>query len=157
MDHKHLVEKIKEIANQDSSADRIVAEAMTAILDAHKAYYWVGVYLLKGDFLHLGPFAGPPTDHVKIPVGRGVCGTAVAEGKDQNVADVSALENYLSCNIYTKSELVSLVHNDAGKIIGQIDIDATEIDAFDAEDEKCMTEIGRIISHAMGQLEHASE
>jgi len=152
LNHRELLEKVNEIKKKNHPSDRLVNEVMTAIKDAHEAYYWVGVYLLKGEMLHLGPFAGPPTDHVKIPVGRGVCGTAVATGEDQNIADVTQLDNYLACNIYTKAELVSLIHDADGKIVGQIDIDATVADVFKEEDVKLMTEIGKLISDATVEL-----
>src|SRR5690242_2602528 len=52
-------------------------------------FNWVGIYVLKGKYLELGPYVGAATDHTRIPVGKGVCGTAVATGEDQNVPDVS--------------------------------------------------------------------
>ena len=65
--------------------------------------------MLHGDELVLEAYAGRDTDHTRIPVGQGVCGTAVATGLDQNVPDVRAVENYLACNTWTRSELVVLI------------------------------------------------
>ena len=59
-------------------------------------FNWVGIYLLKGKFLELGPFVGAETDHTRIPIGRGVCGTAISENRDQNVPDVTSSSNYLA-------------------------------------------------------------
>ncbi len=99
-------------------------------------YHWVGIYWLKGNELVLGPYVGPPTEHVRIPVGRGVCGTAVAENMNQIVEDVRTIDNYLACNLETRSEIVVLIrHPQSGKIIGQIDVDGTEVGAFDESDE----------------------
>ena len=85
--------------------------------------------------LWLHNYIGEGTDHAKIKVGEGVCGTAVAEKKDQNVPDVTKVENYLACSPRTKSELVVLIR--AGDdIFGQIDIDAKEKDAFPARTEE---------------------
>jgi L-methionine (R)-S-oxide reductase len=93
-------------------------------------YDWVGIYILKGKVLELGPYIGAKSEHTRIPVGQGVCGTAVAENADQNVADVRARENYLACSLETRSELVVLVKDHKGKILGQIDIDSHTPNAF---------------------------
>jgi GAF domain-containing protein len=66
-------------------------------------------------------------------VGKGVCGTAVAEGKDQNVPDVRAISNYIACNLLTRSELVVLIQR-GDHILGQIDVDSDAIDPFTAEE-----------------------
>ena len=85
--------------------------------------------------MHIRPaHAGRNTDHTRIPVGMGVCGTAVAMGKDQNVPDVRAVENYLACNTWTRSELVVLVRR-GSLILGQIDIDSDVPDPFRADEE----------------------
>jgi len=86
-------------------------------------YTSVYAYMLDGAELVLEAHAGRETEHTRIPVGRGVCGTAVAEQRDQNVADVSAIGNYLACNLFTKSELVVLIRR-GDHILGQIDIDS---------------------------------
>lgn len=84
-------------------------KAMDYLHDHRSGYHWVGIYTLQGSELHLGPYHGPTTDHLRIPVGRGVCGTAVAENRNQIVADVRELTNYLACNLETRSEIVVLV------------------------------------------------
>ena len=86
-------------------------------------YTSVYAYMLRGDTLELEAYAGRDTEHVRIPVGSGVCGTAVAEARDQNVPDVGAVGNYLACNLDTRSELVVLIRR-GGEILGQIDIDS---------------------------------
>jgi L-methionine (R)-S-oxide reductase len=83
----------------------------------------VYAYMLHGDALELEAFAGRRTEHSRIPVGRGVCGTAIATGEDQNVPDVAAIGNYLACNLDTKSELVVLIRR-GETILGQLDIDS---------------------------------
>ncbi len=96
--------------------------------------------MLHGDELVLEAFAGRETDHTRIPVGQGVCGTAVATGRDQNVPDVRSVENYIACNAWTRSELVVLIRR-GDRILGQIDVDSDEPDPFtDAEE----TEVRRV-------------
>lgn len=79
--------------------------------------------MLRGNELVLEAFAGRATEHVRIPVGTGVCGTAIATGQDQMVPDVAAIGNYLACNAQTRSELVVLIRRGA-VILGQVDIDS---------------------------------
>jgi GAF domain-containing protein len=86
-------------------------------------YTSVYAYMLHDTELQLEAFAGRETEHTRIPVGVGVCGTAVATKQDQNVPDVGAAGNYLACNAFTKSELVVLIRR-GDHILGQIDIDS---------------------------------
>ncbi|MCS6920081.1 MAG: GAF domain-containing protein, partial [Fimbriimonadales bacterium] len=110
-------------------------------------FHWVGVYWLRGNELVLGPYVGPPTEHVRIPVGRGVCGTAVAENMNQIIEDVRELDNYLACNLETRSEIVVLIrHPRNGAILGQIDVDGTEVGAFDESDEALLEVIAERIA-----------
>src|SRR6266705_3321139 len=85
--------------------------------------------LLHGNDLELEAYAGRETEHTRIPVGKGVCGTAVAEQRDQNVADGNVIGNYLACNVFTKSELVVLIRR-GDHILGQIDIDSDVTNGF---------------------------
>jgi len=96
---------------------------------------WCGVYRLEGDSLLLDAFVGAPTDHQRIPVGVGVCGTAVATDANQVVTDVRDLDNYLACSLSTRSEIVVLVRR-GGEVLGQIDVDGHAVGAFGAEDER---------------------
>jgi L-methionine (R)-S-oxide reductase len=109
-------------------------------------YNWSGVYRLDGDALVLDEYVGAPTDHTRIPVGVGVCGTAVAEDRNVVVEDVRKLENYLSCSISTKSEIVVLIRDASGSVLGQIDIDGHQVGAFDESDEMFLQELGAVLA-----------
>jgi GAF domain-containing protein len=111
-------------------------------------YNWVGIYLLKGKFLELGPFIGAKTDHTKIPLGVGICGTSVVTNSDLNVPDVRENQNYLACSIETRSELVVLIRNRSGEILGQIDIDSHTLNAFGPGEEQSI----RKIAQELGEL-----
>jgi GAF domain-containing protein len=106
-------------------------------------FNWVGIYVLKGETLELGPYIGAATEHTRIRVGVGVCGTAVASNKDINVADVTSVENYLSCSVETASELVVLIRDRAERILGQIDIDSHTRGAFGPEEEAAVKQVAR--------------
>ncbi|HEU4588791.1 MAG TPA: GAF domain-containing protein [Gemmatimonadales bacterium] len=109
---------------------KLAAERIRA---AGAPYTSVYMYMLHGDELVLEAYAGRETDHTRIAVGKGVCGTAVATGEDQNVPDVRAISNYIACNTWTRSELVVLIRR-GPTILGQIDVDSDEPDPF-TEDE----------------------
>ena len=110
---------------------RLAAEKTQA---AGAPYTSVYLYMLHGDDLVLEAFAGRETEHTRIPVGQGVCGTAVATGEDQNVGDVRSIGNYIACNIWTRSELVVLIRR-GPTILGQIDIDSDVPDPFTPEEQ----------------------
>jgi L-methionine (R)-S-oxide reductase len=108
--------------------------AAERIRAAGAPYTSIYLYMLHGDELRLEAHAGRDTEHTRIAVGQGVCGTAVATGQDQNVPDVSAVGNYIACNAWTRSELVVLIRRGA-TILGQIDVDSDVPDPFTAEEE----------------------
>ena len=103
-------------------------------------YTSVYAYMLHGSDLQLEAHAGRDTDHTRIPVGQGVCGTAVATKQDQNVPDVNAAGNYLACNAFTKSELVVLIRR-GDHILGQLDIDSDVPDGFGEREHADVKEI----------------
>ena len=114
--------------------EALLRTAAEKIRAAGPPYTSVYMYMLHGDALVLEAFAGRETDHTRIVVGQGVCGTAVATGQDQNVPDVRAVTNNIACNSWTRSELVVLIRRGA-TILGQIDIDSDEPDPFTPEEE----------------------
>lgn len=124
----------------DGDALRAVAEALAV---THPAWGWVGIYLLTGDTLVLGPFVGPPTEHTRIPVGTGVCGTAVAEARNLVVDDVRELDNYLACSVGTRSEIVVLIR-DGGDVVGQFDVDSDDVAAFGPDDEALLERLAEL-------------
>lgn len=97
-------------------------------------YTSVYLYMLYGDELRLEASAGRVTEHTHIPVGKGVCGTAVATGQDQNIGDVLAIGNYIACNTDTRSELVVLIRR-GETILGQIDVDSDLPNPFTLAEE----------------------
>jgi len=105
---------------------QIVADKMQAVGAPYTSVY---LYMLHGDELVLETYAGRTTDHVRIKVGHGVCGTAVSENADQNVPDVQGRENYIACNLFTRSELVVLIRR-GREVLGQIDVDSDVLDPF---------------------------
>ena len=131
VDAGQMVKKIQEMRDEGYLSDAILRETVKQIKASESSYNFVGVYLFNPEEneLWLHNYMGEGTEHAKIPVGKGVCGTAVAEKKNQNVGDVTAIDNYLACSPRTKSELVVLIR--AGdEIFGQVDIDCRQKDGF---------------------------
>ncbi len=110
------------------------------ILDREISYFnWTGFYFKNGDKqeLILGPYVGAPTDHTIIPYGRGICGQVAVSNETFVVPDVHEQDNYLSCSIDTKAEIVVPIMKN-GENIGQIDIDSHTVDPFTVEDRELL-------------------
>jgi len=139
IDATDLIKELQEMRDDGHLSDRLMRHAVKKLAASDDRFDWVGVYLLDGekDELWLHNYVGEWTEHAKIPVGHGVCGTAVAEKANQNVPDVTEVDNYLACSEDVQSELVVLIR--AGDdIFGQIDIDSEEKSAFTDEDEQAL-------------------
>jgi L-methionine (R)-S-oxide reductase len=137
-----VLAEIDESLPNLNGRDAALHAAMTIVARQLPAYKWAGVYILDGGVLNLGPYVGAKTEHTLIPIGRGVCGTAIAEERDIVVADVRALDNYLSCSLDTRSEIVALIRApEDGRILGQIDADGHTVAAFDETDLALLREI----------------
>jgi L-methionine (R)-S-oxide reductase len=123
VDGDRIVAALRGSFTHDSGRQSLLQLAADRLHAVGPRYTSVYMYMLHGDMLVLEAFAGRETEHTRIPVGRGVCGTAVAEDRDQNVGDVGAISNYISCNLLTRSELVVLIRR-GPLVLGQIDIDS---------------------------------
>jgi GAF domain-containing protein len=114
--------------------------------DRVEHYSWVGIYLVEGDDLVLGPWKGPEaTEHVRIPVGQGVCGAAAASGQTEVVDDVNADPRYLACFPSTRSEIVVPISRE-GRVIGEIDIDSDKPAAFGDADREFLESVAELIA-----------
>jgi GAF domain-containing protein len=130
-----VVARLESLREKGAARDDLLEEAVSAIAELGDRYDWVGIYLLERDTLILHNYLGPVTDHERIAVGVGVCGTAVAEERNILVDDVRTLDNYLACSLETRSEIVVLIRDDAGGIFGQLDLDSDTAGAFGPADE----------------------
>jgi L-methionine (R)-S-oxide reductase len=133
-DYPTVLERMTTAIDQASDGQRATAAAVAALKQQMPDYTWVGVYLLDGNELVLGPFVGKPSPHTRIPLGRGICGAAAAEKATIIVDDVNADPRYLACSIETRSEIVVPIMLD-GEVLGEIDIDSDRLAAFGQEDK----------------------
>ena len=127
-------------------------EAMTRAVEILKNrlphYTWVGIYLLSGDELVLGPFLGTPTPHTRIPRGRGICGAAAADKRTIVVDDVNSDPRYLACSLETRSEIVVPIMR-GDHVVGEIDIDSDVPAAFGAPDRTILEHVASILSNKL--------
>jgi GAF domain-containing protein len=109
-------------------------------------YAWVGIYLIHGSDLILDAWSGPTeTQHTRIPIGKGVCGFAAKAGRTEIVSDVGKDPRYLECFTTTRSEIVAPILN-GGRVIGEIDIDSDQLDAFSSLDREFLEAVARKLS-----------
>lgn len=129
-----------------ASFDRIYSEELDILenvchllYNEVRHYNWVGFYFMNDQTktLEIGPYKGAVTDHTLIPYGTGICGQVAVSGVPLWIKDVKESENYLSCSIDTKSEVVyPIYHND--QLLGQLDIDSHFTDPFSEEDKELL-------------------
>ena len=137
-----LAEARAQLAALLAGERNLIANAsnFTAFLNAQLAdINWLGFYFLEGEELVLGPFQGLPAC-VRIPVGRGVCGTCVATGEAQRVADVHTFPGHIACDTRSRSELVLPLFN-GSRCVGVLDIDSPLPDRFSVEDQRYVEEL----------------
>lgn len=137
LDAEKVVAALRGAFAREAGRQALLQMAADRIRAAGAPYTSVYLYMLHDDELRLEAHSGRETEHTRIPVGMGVCGTAVATGQDQNIGDVRGLGNYLACNLETRSELVVLIRRGAA-ILGQIDIDSDVTDPFTAAEQEAV-------------------
>ena len=137
MNFEILKPEITEIINTRLSKEEKLLQICTLLENRVTHYNWVGFYFRNGEKeeLLLGPYVGAPTDHTKIPFGKGICGQVAVSNQNFVVPDVAAQDNYIACSLSVKSEIVVPLFVN-GKNIGQIDIDSNVLDPFTEADER---------------------
>ena len=120
-------------------------KVVDALYEEFEKYSWVGIYLLKGEVLVLGPWRGvQATQHMIIPLGKGVCGSAAKTGKTELIDDVSKDARYLSCFLSTQSEIVVPIKRRT-QVLGEIDIDSNRPAAFDRNDTMFLEKVADML------------
>lgn len=145
LDAERVVTRLRSAFNHNLTRQQLLTMAAALVREAGAPYTSVYLYMLHGDELVLEAHSGRDTEHVRIRVGEGVCGTAVATGQDQNVPDVRSRENYIACNTFTRSELVVLIRRGA-QVLGQIDVDSDQVDPFTPEEERAVQQVAEALA-----------
>lgn len=146
--YSELLSQIEVFANADDNAISVLANCAAVMkMLFPKEYFWVGFYIVEGDELILGPFQGTPA----CTRGRGVCGTAWKEQRSLVVEDVEKFPGHIACSSLSRSEIVvPLKHN--GVVVGEIDIDSTELATFDDVDRQFLEHVAEMIAPYMAKL-----
>ena len=148
MSFSGALEAIDRILNRGGEADDVLQALVDVLHDRFDHYSWVGIYLVDGDELVLGPWNGPQaTEHSRIPIGQGICGSAASTGQTEVVDDVNADERYLACFPSTRSEIVVPIAFE-DQVVGEIDIDSDRPAAFGEDDRAFLERVALLISPA---------
>jgi len=139
------VEQLNDLLDKSDEPVTTLANASAFLYALLNDVNWVGFYLLRGEELYLGPFQGKPAC-TRIQVGKGVCGTAIAEGKTQRVDDVHAFPGHIACDSASNSELVVLLRRKDGAMVGLLDIDSPLPARFNQRDAAEMERAAEIVA-----------
>ena len=131
--------KISQLIKNDQSNAQKLQQICHLLKSNYAHFHWVGFYFVNGvkQELKLAQFSGEPTEHIIIPFGKGICGQVALSNENFVVQDVMEQDNYISCGIEVKSEIVIPIFQE-GKNIGQIDIDSHDRAPFTKEDEELL-------------------
>jgi L-methionine (R)-S-oxide reductase len=144
------LDAIDRIVHAGATPQDVLQRTVELLHDRFEHYSWVGIYLVEGDELVLGSWQGPEaTEHMRIPVGQGICGAAAASGMTEIVDDVNDDPRYLACFPSTRSEIVVPIHFN-GEVVGEIDIDSDTPAAFDEIDRRFLEHVARMLSSPCG-------
>ena len=145
--YEQLIPQILALVKGESNRVAILA-TVSAVLHEAFDFFWTGFYLVEGSELIVGPFQGPVAC-LRIQKGKGVCGSAWENEQSIIVPDVNKYPGHIACSALSQSEIVIPMISDSGKVLGVLDIDSTELDAFDDVDrnnlEKLCIHLGKIL------------
>ena len=149
--HDQVLATIRQQISDQPDATGAMTMAVATLKHAMPDYHWVGIYLLDGNELVLGPFAGKPSPHTHIPLGRGICGAAAAEKATIIVDDVNADPRYLACSLETRSEIVVPILK-GNAVLGEIDIDSDRPAAFGAADRQMLEAVAALLAARLSPI-----
>ncbi len=141
-----LLSQMRSLLEGEQDVTANLANASALLNEALKNINWVGFYLLKNNELILGPFQGKVAC-VHIPIGEGVCGTAVSENRTQLVKNVHEFPGHIACDSASNSEIVIPLRNN-GKVVGVLDIDSPLIGRFDDTDASELEKVAMVLEEA---------
>lgn len=137
-----VLRKFEKIKAQNLSDDKLFSATVELLKAEIDHYDWVGIYILdnQNKILVLGPFTGKPTEHTRIPVGKGVCGQVAESKQTMIVQDVTKQDNYIACSLDVQSEIVVPILKN-GVFVAEIDIDSHAFAPFSKEDDQFLSAI----------------
>ena len=147
-----VLKELEDLRDNGFLSDTLLRRVVKDVAAADDRFDWVGIYLVDSEenVVWLHNYVGRATTHSKIPIGEGVCGTAVAEGENANVPDVSAVDHYIECDRRTKSEMVVLIGG-GDEIFGLINIESRTEKAFTDEDSTAVQSLADKLAEQLAQ------
>jgi GAF domain-containing protein len=140
-----IVKQIDGLVQSKKEREEVLRETVKVLKENYEHYNWVGIYLLEGDELVLGPYLGKPSPHTRIRLNKGICGAAASQKKTVIIPDVNADPRYLACSLETRSEIVVPIMR-GKQVFGEIDIDSDKLSAFSKEDQLLLEQVCSILS-----------
>ena len=147
MDYQQLISQVKALTQDVPYPIANLANTAAAVWHSMDRLNWAGFYLMEDGALVLGPFQGKPAC-IRIPVGKGVCGTAVAEQRTQRVEDVHKFPGHIACDSASNSEIVVPIFKN-GRIYGVLDLDSPYYARFSPEDQAGLEALVRVLEEAL--------
>lgn len=144
MNYDQVEHKAQEILHRKGKQS--LEEIVELLYGYFEHYHWVGIYMVAGEELVLGPWRGKEaTEHIRIPIGTGICGAAASTGNVEVVDDVNEDNRYLACFVSTKSEIVVPIKKE-GKVVAEIDVDSNTPHAFTQRDVSFLQRLAVLLS-----------
>ena len=143
--------RIETALSQEPDPARAMETTVRILEESFRDYSWVGIYVLYGNELVLGPYVGKPSPHTRIPLGRGICGSAASEKATIVVDDVKEDPRYLACSVETRSEIVVPIMQD-GEVLGEIDIDSDRLAAFGGADRELLERTAALLAPRLSAI-----
>lgn len=140
-----VLSSVRLAIEQAPSYTEAMTQAVATLKEQMPDYSWVGIYLMDGQELLLGPYRGKPSPHTRIPLNQGICGAAASHKETIIVDDVDADPRYLACSLETRSEIVVPIMR-GDEVLGEIDIDSDKKAAFGPADRELLEAVAGLLS-----------
>lgn len=140
-----VLAEVRRAIDQAPSYTEAMARTVSILKDEMPDYSWVGIYLLDGQELQLGPYRGKPSPHTRIPLDKGICGAAASARHTIVVDDVDEDPRYLACSLETRSEIVVPIMR-GSEVLGEIDIDSDKKAAFGNADRELLEAVADLLA-----------
>ena len=147
-----VLKELQDLRDNGFLSDALLRRTVKDVAASDDRFDWVGVYLVNPEenVIWLHNYVGKPTTQPKIPIGEGICGTAVAQGENTNVPDVSAVDHYIMSDRRIKSEMVVLIRG-GDEIYGLIDVDSRTEEAFTDEDDAAIQSLADKLAEQLAE------
>jgi GAF domain-containing protein len=143
--YNDILASLKTSIANAATADEAMRQAVAILKHQVADYTWVGIYLMEGNELVLGPFLGKPSPHTRISLNQGICGAAASRKQTIIVDDVDAEPRYLACSLDTRSEIVVPIMRGT-TVLGEIDIDSDKKAAFGPSDRELLESVASLLA-----------